>query len=359
MDMDLWALLVYLFMCWLRLRAFLAAIKRLLEGAQACRMPGDAPDEAAIRTDVTWSPDGKQLAYALSDGSVCVWDIERGELLMTYRGHTDWVTSVAWSPTGLALASAGYDGSVQVWKPATGERLLTYRGHRNEVRRVAWSPTGLALASAGYDRSIQVWDAETGERLSSCLGHTNVVTAVAWSPDGAYLVTGSRDHTVRIWDAATGDELALVWEHGAMVTDVAWAPRQGLFAFASASNDSTVKVWQMEPETFTCWCLASYERHASMGGVVALAWSSDSKRIISVDRVTMHEWTVHPPHAEVVLPIPQPAPFHRSEVFALAARGQRKHPAYPEGTRIAIAGEGWVFLGDSPATALTEDCIPD
>ena len=59
---------------------------------------------------------------------MCVWDIERGELLFTYLGHTDWVTSVAWSPTGLALASAGYDGTVQVWDAETGERLLTYRG---------------------------------------------------------------------------------------------------------------------------------------------------------------------------------------------------------------------------------------
>jgi Tol biopolymer transport system component len=359
MDMNLWVLLIYALTYWFRLLALLEGLKRLLESTSARRLPGQTTSEGAIRTDVTWSPDGTQLAYALSDGTVSVWDVSAGTLLLTYRGHADWVTSVAWSPDGRAIASAGYDGTVQLWHPARGELLLTYRGHCDEVRRVAWSPDGTAIASAGYDRSIQVWDATTGETLCVCRGHTNVVTSVAWSPDGAYLVSGSRDHTVRLWYAANGDELALVHEHRGMVNDVEWSPQPGLFAFASASNDTTVKVWQMEPETFSCTCLSSYERHVQTGGVVAVAWSPDGKRIISVDRATMHEWTVHAPQASVVLPIPRPAPFHRSEVFALDSRALRRHPAYPDGTLIAIAGEGWIYLGDSPATALVEEWSPN
>jgi WD40 repeat protein len=358
MDINLWALLMGALSCWLRLLDLLGDIGRLLERAAQHSPPAQEENEVVIRTDVTWSPSGDLLAYGLSDGTVGVWDIPGGKLALTYRGHSDWVTSVAWSPDGTVIASAGYDGTVQLWRWASGEPLLTYRGHSDEVRCAAWSPDGRRLASAGYDRSIQVWDAATGERLAACQGHTNVVTSVAWSPDGAYLLTGSRDHSVRLWDAATGDELALIEEHRAMVNDVAWAPGCGRFAFASASNDSTVKVWQVEPDTFTVARIASYERHANTGGVVAVAWSPDGKRIVSVDRSTMHEWTVHSPQASVVLPIPRPAPFPRGEVFALDSRALPGHPAYPEGTQIAIAGEGWIYLGDSPATALVEEWSP-
>lgn len=358
MDMNtLRALLVGALSCWLRLLDLLDDIRGLLERAAQHRPPAQAESEVVIRTDVTWSPDGDLLAYGLSDGTVGVWDIPGKKLALTYCGHSDWVTSVAWSPDGAVIASAGYDGTVQLWRAASGEPLLTYRGHSDEVRHVAWSPDGRRLASAGYDRSIQIWDATTGVQRAHCQGHTNVVTSVAWSPDGAYLVTGSRDHSVRLWDATTGDELVLIEEHRGMVNDVAWAPERGRFAFASASNDCTVKVWQVEPDTFSVTCITSYERHTSTGGVVAVAWSPDGKRIVSVDRATMHEWTVHSPQASIVLPIPSPAPFRRGEVFALDSRALPRHPAYPEGTQIAIAGEGWIFLGDSPATALVEEWI--
>jgi len=350
---------MYALSWWLRLLALLEVLQQSLQPSTARRLPGQASSEPAIRTAVSWSPDGTKLAYALSDGTVSVWDVAAGAELLTYRGHADWVTSVAWSPDGATIASAGYDGTVQLWNPETGELQLTYRGHSDEVRKAAWSPDGKRIASAGYDRSIQLWDATTGETLCVCRGHTNVVTAVAWSPDGAYLISGSRDHTLRLWYAATGVELALVSEHRGMVNDVEWSPEPGLFTFASASNDTTVKVWQVEPETFSCTCISSYEQHVRSGGVVAVAWSHDGKRIISVDRATMHEWTVLPPHAIVVLPIPRPAHFHRSEVFALDSHALRKRPAYPDGTRIAVAGEGWIFLGDSPATALTEEWSPN
>ena len=51
----------------------------------------------------------------LSSNSVCVWDFDSGEIIHTFKGHTNMVSSVTFSPDGKKIISASYDNSVRVW----------------------------------------------------------------------------------------------------------------------------------------------------------------------------------------------------------------------------------------------------
>ncbi|MGH2506951.1 MAG: WD40 repeat domain-containing protein [Ktedonobacteraceae bacterium] len=79
--------------------------------------------------DVAWSPASRRIASAGADGTVQVWDATNGANPFIYRGHTDprnvnnhggllnYPTApiaVTWSPDGKRIASAGSDGTVQV-----------------------------------------------------------------------------------------------------------------------------------------------------------------------------------------------------------------------------------------------------
>jgi WD40 repeat protein len=46
---------------------------------------------------------------------VKVWDAEKGQELLTLKGHTDLLRSVCFSPDGKRLASASKDQTVKVW----------------------------------------------------------------------------------------------------------------------------------------------------------------------------------------------------------------------------------------------------
>jgi dipeptidyl aminopeptidase/acylaminoacyl peptidase len=144
---------------------------------------------------------------------------------MTLKGHNE-VWSVAFSPDGQRLASASDLDSVRVWDADKGQELLTLKGHTGNVVRVSFSPDGRRLASASGDGTVRVWDADKGQELLTLKGHTAVrmsispdgqrlasewstgpVYAVAFSPDGQRLAaTSVGGQTVRVWDADRGEE---------------------------------------------------------------------------------------------------------------------------------------------------------
>ena len=55
-------------------------------------------------------------------------------------GHTDIVSSVAVNPAGTVVASASYDGSVRLWDVDRGQELRRFKGHGDDVGSLVFSP---------------------------------------------------------------------------------------------------------------------------------------------------------------------------------------------------------------------------
>ena len=69
------------------------------------------------------------------DGTVRLWDPERGQELRTLTGHTA-VWALAWGQLGTAGAGQRRrDGTVRLWDPERGQELRTLTGHTGPVRR--------------------------------------------------------------------------------------------------------------------------------------------------------------------------------------------------------------------------------
>jgi WD40 repeat protein len=47
---------------------------------------------------------------------VRIWEVETGQELRQYEGHTDAVASVAFFPDGKRIVFASYDGTARIWR---------------------------------------------------------------------------------------------------------------------------------------------------------------------------------------------------------------------------------------------------
>ncbi len=66
---------------------------------------------------------------------------------------------------------------------------------------------------------------------------------MAFSPDGKTLASASEDNTIKLWDMATGKEQTTLKGHGNWVQSVAFSPDGK--TLASGSIDKTIKLWEV------------------------------------------------------------------------------------------------------------------
>ncbi|VUC28482.1 unnamed protein product, partial [Clonostachys rosea] len=87
-----------------------------------------------------------------------------------------------------------------------------------------------------------------GRCLQTLEGHTESVCALAFSCDSRLLASGSDDSTVRLWDLETGSELHRLTGHKGGILSVAFSYSNANL-LASGSEDGTIRLWNLETGT--------------------------------------------------------------------------------------------------------------
>ncbi|KAL2157613.1 hypothetical protein VTH06DRAFT_5992 [Thermothelomyces fergusii] len=220
------------------------------------------------------------------------------------KGHEDIVMSLDVDWSGHWVASGAKDNTARLWRIDKANNsytcYATFTGHLESVGAVALpkvvppenseafrNPLDHPppfLITGSQDRFVQKRDiprqSQKAKASSSLkrLAHEKDINALDVSPTGRFFASASQDKTVKIWDVETLEVQGILKGHKRGVWTVKFAPLHtppiqgeqgsvsGRGVVLTGSGDKTVKLWSLSDYT----CLRTFEGHSH--NVLKVVW---------------------------------------------------------------------------------------
>ena len=175
----------------------------------------------------TWSPDGRQIAFAVEDYDYDGNLVDAATYIMDADGSNAAVRAYgfshpSWSPDGRRLAVAGFDGvyTLSVAQDGTAPNRVA-----ENAWDPAWSPDGTKIAFVQYNDAdaLRVMNADGSGVTTVVPGGEGTVGHPTWSPDGARLAFTKCLSICKVFTvSASGTDLLQLTAVDSW--DAAWSP---------------------------------------------------------------------------------------------------------------------------------------
>lgn len=174
---------------------------------------------------VAFSPDSRWAATGASDQLIRIYDLQKGALAFTLKGHqSGTINSLAFSQNGELLASGSSDQTLRIWNWKESKELnqMTQVG---EVLTLAFSPNGKEIAVGTKDNLVLVYGLQQNNlKFSYQLdGFADWVSHLVYSADSQYLLTTSYDNRAKVWNL-NSKEAVLDILHEGTVRSASFSP---------------------------------------------------------------------------------------------------------------------------------------
>ena len=211
-----------------------------------------------LASPVIFAPSGDKIATVRSQSSeksiertIYIFDLKSNEKFEIDTGHKNYIHAMTFSPDGKRISAACSNGGGQVFDTETGMEYAKFEDHR-EIREISHAPCGKYIAG-GWEDEIQIWCAENFDLLQTMPQPkgSQKSYALAFSACSKYLASGTwwqkelEKMAIRLWNVATGENITTFWEHTSDIQSLAFSPDNTLLV--SGGHDGTILLWDVKP----------------------------------------------------------------------------------------------------------------
>jgi WD40 repeat protein len=206
------------------------------------------------------SPTGFYVASGDVTGKVLIWDLVGQEHITKLdKQSVGALADMAWSPDGqrVVVGGQGRERFGEAFMMDGGASVGEITGHAKPITSVDFrKERPFRAVTASEDFKVNWFPGPPFKYEKSLADHTRYVNCVRISPDGNKMVSVGSDKKGFVYDGKTADKIGELAEkdgHQGGIYGVAWSPDSKRILTASA--DKTCKVWNMDTyqveKTFT------------------------------------------------------------------------------------------------------------
>jgi WD40 repeat protein len=230
------------------------------------------------RYGAPFTSDSRRLITASLTHPVTIWDVATATEIERIPALGTNNSSIALSPDQRVVAVGSLDGTLKVWDLEGKHLVKEWPAHQLPVYKPYFFGGGKVLASIAVvpDQRVEIkrWDVASWREIPFGPIDLNMCYGLAQSSDQRLLALTYVDKPVKVWDWASGRlEATLVssgkWNGGWTPT---FSPDGRLLAAAVGMRGCVWEVGSWRP-------LGVLEQ--PVGGVVSVAFSADSKRLVT------------------------------------------------------------------------------
>ncbi|XP_015884994.1 WD40 repeat-containing protein HOS15 isoform X1 [Ziziphus jujuba] len=225
-----------------------------------------------------WNKKGDYLLSGSVDKTAIVWDIKTGEWKQQFEFHSAPTLDVDWR-NNVSFATCSTDNMIYVCKVGENRPIKTFSGHQGEVNAIKWDPTGSLLASCSDDNTAKIWSTKQDKYLHDLREHVKEIYTIRWSPTGPgsinpsqqlVLASASFDSTIKLWDVEQGRLLFSFNGHRDPVYSVAFSPNGEYLA--SGSMDKCMHIWSLKEGKIV-------KTYTGNGGIFEVCWNKEGDKV--------------------------------------------------------------------------------
>jgi RNA polymerase sigma factor (sigma-70 family) len=243
-----------------------------------------------------FTPDGKGMALASSDGSISQWDLATGRRRSASADAGD--RPLRFDADGKLVWLAGEELTTVDWQTGREERRVRLP-RDGGLESLAVSADGSRIAGTNAAGKLAVWDGTSGQELHALAKANRYWGIRAFSPDGKTLYAAQHEYGIglsrfspfRFLDVATGKELAEFKTDLIMTVALVTSPDGRWLAAADDPNHGgsspVVEVWDLSANRWPGPGQQPADRReprrlvlpAEAGKATSLAFSPDGNRL--------------------------------------------------------------------------------
>ncbi|HTE17319.1 MAG TPA: WD40 repeat domain-containing protein, partial [Armatimonadota bacterium] len=212
---------------------------------------------------VSFSPDGKMVAFGGAEKSVYVYSVPDCQQILKFDNHSDWVFSTTFSRDSKNIVSTSRDRAIKLVEIATKNFIddINYQVYNGGYYAVARNPMTDEVAVGGdegliryysiYKQKARTMNREDYNLLRTFPKTNGPIYSLAFSPDGSLIAAGGRPSEVMVYNTAdatpVSKPVATLKGFSGSVHSLAWHPKGGQLAVAGF--DGSVHLYAMPAGT--------------------------------------------------------------------------------------------------------------